>query len=110
MDDKLTYSNPRLKAVIEDWPLSFNKRGTAVFAIEADKRGERCVRTTTGKAKLGVYCNKARIVDGSDGRTYIARLYGNDMVSIMRGDMKFEQETVFDRDERFPALLALFQG
>ena len=48
-------------------------------------------------------------MDGSDGRTYIAELsiYGH--VSIIRGDMKYEQETVHSSDPtKHAALMELF--
>ena len=102
-----TYSNPRLSATIEDWP-SGKHRVTAHFAIETTKRGERGVRTTTGAPKTLTYARKARIVDGDDGRTYIAELtlYGH--VSVMRGDFKFQEESIHPGDARYPAALALF--
>ena len=106
--NNLTYSNPRMAATIENWP-SGSKRVTAVFEIEQDsKRGERAVRTTTGEPKKLTYAKLARIVDGSDGRTYIAEysLYGH--ISIKRGDMKFDHETVFERDPRYAEMLELF--
>lgn len=103
-----TYSNPRMKAVIENWP-SGSKRVTAVFTIEADpKRGERAVRVTDGKPKKLTYARKVRIVDGDDGRTYIAELTDFGFVSIMRGDMKIQEESIHDRDPRYPAARALF--
>ncbi len=68
----MSYSNPRTSAVIPDWP-SGSQRVTATFSIEAHpKRGERGVRTTTGAPKTLTYARKARIVDGDDGRIYIA--------------------------------------
>jgi len=103
------YTNPRLQATIENWP-SGSKRVTATFHIETDpKRGERAVRVTTGKPVKLTYASKVRIVDGDDGRTYIAQLtpaYGH--ISIMRGDMKYSEEAIFDTDPRYPALRALF--
>ena len=104
----LTYSNPRMSAVIENWP-SGSKRVTARFEIEQDpKRGERAVRTTTGDPKKLTYAKMARIVDGSDGRTYIAEytMYGH--ISIKRGDMKFDHETIFERDPRYAEVLEIF--
>ncbi len=110
-----TYSNPRMQATIENWPMGGIKRGTAVFEVEQHPtRGQRAHRTTflplhgPTAPKLLTYADQMRIVDGDDGRTYIAVLsrYGN--ISIMRGDMKFNEETVFERDERYPALRALF--
>lgn len=103
---KKTYSNPRMSATIADWP-NGSRRVTAVFSIEQTKRGERGVRTTTGAPKMLTYARKARIVDGDDGRTYIAELTLTH-VTIMRGDMKFQEETIFPDDPRWPAMLALF--
>lgn len=109
-----TYSNPRMNAVIENWP-SGNKRVTATFAIEIAQRGpgrpygERATRTTTGAIKKLTYARKARIVDGDDGKIYIAELspmYNH--ITIMRGDMKFNHEALFEKDPRYPELLALF--
>lgn len=103
------YSNPRMQAVIENWP-SGSKRVTATFSIEQhSKRGERGVRTTTGKPKTLTYAKQARIIDGDDGKTYIAELTMYGHISIMRGDFKFNEETIFERDERYPAMLAMFQ-
>lgn len=104
----LTYSNPRMRATIENWP-SGSKRVTAQFEIEQDpKRGERAVRTTTGDPKKLTYAKMARIVDGSDGRTYIAEftIYGH--VTIMRGDMKYSHETIHPTEPRYPEVLELF--
>lgn len=102
-----TYSNPRMQAMIENWPHG-NQRVTAIFTIEVDKRGERAVRVTTGAPKKLTYARQMRIVDGDDGRTYIAErsMYGH--VTIMRGDMKFQHETVHSGDPRHPELLKLF--
>lgn len=103
-----SYSNPRMAATIEDWP-SGSKRVTARFWIEVNpKRGERGVRTTTGAAKTLTYTRRARIVDGDDGRTYIAELSMYGFVTIMRGDFKYEHETIHRDDQRYPATLALF--
>ena len=104
----MNYSNPRMTATIPDWP-SGSKRVTARFEIEQHpKRGERAVRTTTGEPKKLTYAVRARIVDGDDGRTYIAEysIYGH--INIMRGDMKFSQETIHPTDPRYPMALELF--
>lgn len=103
----LTYTNPRMNAEIQDWP-SGSRRVTAVFSIEATKRGERAVRTTTGAPKKLTFAVKSRIVDGSDGRTYIANLTMYGFVSIMNGDMKFQAESVFPDNDRYAAIRALF--
>jgi hypothetical protein len=102
------YSNPRMAATIENWPHG-SQRVTAWFTIESDpKRGERAVRVTTGAPKKLTYARKMRIVDGDDGRTYIAALTGYGHITIKRGDMQFDHETVFEREPRYADLRALF--
>ena len=102
------YSNPRMSATIEDWP-NGGHRVTAQFSIEIDaKRGERAVRVTTGAPKKLTFARKMRIVDGDDGRTYIATLTGYGHITIFKGDMKYHHESVFEREPRYAELLALF--
>jgi hypothetical protein len=107
--DNLTYSNPRMAATIPDWPGGRNKRVTAQFTIEQDaKRGERAVRVTDGAPKKLTFAKMARIVDGSDGRTYIAEFTIYRHISIMKGDMKFQHETIHPEDARYAQALELF--
>jgi hypothetical protein len=102
-----TYSNPRTEATVEDWP-SGKHRVTAVFTVERHpKHGERAVRTTTGKPKALPYASRVRIVDGDDGRIYIAE-QSVFMISIMRGTMDYAHEVVFEGQPRFAELAALF--
>lgn len=111
-----TYSNPRMTAEIPNWPMGNNKRGTAFFSIEAKPgKGERGVRVTredgtlkTGKPKTLTFARKARIVDGDDGRTYIAELSMYGFVTIMQSGMQFKAESVHPGDARLPELLTLF--
>lgn len=104
----ITYSNPRTYALIENWP-SGGKRVTARFSIEVDpKRGERAVRVTDGKPKKLTFARKQRIVDGSDGRTYIAELCDYGFVTIMRGDMKFQEEVIHLVNPRHAEVMKLF--
>lgn len=104
----MTYSNPRMSATIENWP-SGSRRVTARFEIEQDpKRGERGTRITDGAAKKLTYAKMARIVDGDDGRTYIAEFTAYGFISIMKGDMKFQQESIFSTDPRYAQALELF--
>jgi hypothetical protein len=102
-----TYSNPRMSATIENWP-SGSQRVTARFEIEQTKRGERAVRTTTGEPKKLTFAKMVRIVDGSDGRTYIAEYTAYGFISIMRGDMKFQHETIHQNDPRYAEALEIF--
>jgi hypothetical protein len=102
------YTNPRMSAVIENWPHG-SQRVTATFSIETHPtRGQRAVRVTTGAPKKLTFARQMRIVDGDDGRTYIAALSGFGHITIQRGDMKFNEETVYERDPRYPELRALF--
>lgn len=105
------YSNPRLQATIEGWP-SGSKRVTATFTVETDpKRGQRAVRTTTGAPKKLTYATKMRIVDGNDGRTYIAALHsGYGHITIFKGDMQHTEESFFERDSHYGELLAALFG
>jgi len=113
----MLYTNPRMEAVINNWPHG-SHRTTATFRIEQHPtHGERGTRFTidpkTGKPsalKTLTYARKARIVDGDDGRTYIAELTMYGFVTIMRSDMKLQQEVIHERDPNHAAALALFNG
>jgi hypothetical protein len=101
------YSNPRLSAEVKYWP-SGNRFVTAAFYIEATPRGERAVRVTTGKPVKLTFAVRMRIVDGDDGRTYIARDHGHGMASIFRGDMKYQHEIAHSGKPRYDELMKLF--
>jgi hypothetical protein len=97
-----------MTATIENWP-NGGHRVTAQFSIEIDaKRGERAVRVTTGAPKKLTFARKMRIVDGDDGRTYIATLTRYRHITIFKGDMKYHHESIFEREPRYAELLALF--
>jgi len=111
-----TYSNPRMSAVIENWPIG-SKRTTATFKVEySPARGERGTRFTinpkTGRPnaiKVLTYSHWVRIVDGDDGRTYFAEYSSRyDFITIMRSDMKYQEETIFPHDSRYAEVRALF--
>ena len=107
----MKYSNPRMRAEIRNWP-SGSKRVMAVFEIEQNSKGERACRTTTGATKKSGYAQKARIVDGDDGRTYIAELHPepyDGLINIVEGTMKFSKERIRKKDERFQELRKLFE-
>lgn len=110
MSDLISYSNPRMKAVIENWPMGGSRRGVCTFAIEVTpKKGERATRVTHGAAKKLTYARISRIVDGSDGRTYILELSPmSECISVMKSDMHHCQETVWPTDiERYAMLRSL---
>jgi hypothetical protein len=103
------YSNPRMSAIVTNWP-SGGKRVTAKFEIERDaKRGERGVRITTGAPKKLTYGRAARVVDGDDGRTYVAVWAAHhEHITIYRGDFKYAEETIFSSDPGYVAVRKLF--
>jgi len=109
----MNYSNPRTELTVNDWPYG-KKRVQAVFSVESGPKGERAVRVTENprggwnKPKKLTYAHKMRIVDGDDGRTYIAELTHFGFISIMKSDMKYQHETIPRGDSRYPELLNLF--
>lgn len=111
----LTYTNPTLYRLIEDWP-SGKFKTRAEFKIEQNSKGERATRTTvnpkTGRPnapKLMTYARKSRIVDGSDGKLYIINLAQHfPMISVMMGTFDYGFETIHKEDSRYQELLALF--
>jgi hypothetical protein len=107
---KLTYTNPRLNAVVPNWPHG-SKRVTATFSVESNpKHGERAVRVTTGAPKKRTYADQVRIVDGSDGLTYIAEYNKNlPCMFIAGGNMLDHEEIIYKWDPRWADLLALFE-
>ena len=120
----LTYTNPRMLAEFDDWP-SGGRRVKCRFEIELNKKGERCLRTTStvdtsssfiptwNKPRMTTYSVMCRIVDGSDGKTYVAKyddLYGM-RITVVDSALKFDVESVsrgVDTVERFEDLYLLF--
>jgi len=112
----LKYSNPRLSFTTNDWPYGSKLRTTATFTIEANKRGERVSRVTinpkngrVNKPKTTTYATKVRIVDGSDGRTYIAELTMYGHITIMESNLQFQHSVFHTNDENYPKILSLFE-
>jgi hypothetical protein len=126
---EITYSNPRTAARFDDWP-SGRERVKCEFRIHTDpKRGQRAERRTTSprtgawcKWKHNTYARAQRIVDGSDGRTYVAALCGSRYtradwgwrIVIYDHALKYEVDraesgTVGPQDDRYPAMRALFE-
>lgn len=115
----MKYSNPRVNAIVRDYPLGGNKRGQATFTIESKPgKGERGVRVTidprTGREsapKTLTFATKARIVDGDDGRTYIAELTMYGFVTIMKSNMQHRHgDAIFERDPDYEEVRALFDS
>jgi hypothetical protein len=68
------------------------------------------VRETTGAPKKDTYADKARIVDGDDGRIYIIKLTDYGFICVTEGNMKFSHDTIFSHHPQFEEVLALFQS
>ena len=114
---QITYTAPAMERRVQGWPFGRFERCEAVFKIEQHPtRGERAVRVITdaqGRSyapKKLTYATKARIVEGSDGKTYIAELTRSGFVSIMCGDMKYNAENIHEDSPRFAEVRALFEG
>lgn len=95
----IKFSNPRLQARIENYPLGGSKRGLCVFSVEYRRvKGYRFSRVTTGKPKTTTYGGKGAIVDGSDGRTYcIQHTACGSFINVWRSDFMtytFEEHNI----------------
>jgi len=106
----MIFSNPRKSTRIENWP-SGGKRVTATFEVEANKKGERIARTTTGKPKYTTYNKTMCIVDcEDDGKTYLLGLSTHvEMITVFSSDMKHSVKSFFDGDEQYPILKDLLK-
>lgn len=73
----LPFSNPRLVAEFNDWPSGRDRVKCRFEVLPRDRYGVRVSRTTTDrhgrwcKPKLTTAGQRAAVVDGADGRTYI---------------------------------------
>lgn len=116
----MKYSNPRLTAEIDDFPIGGGHRGKCVFKVEdGGKKGFRVSRTTVNRhggwnnPKYSTYGGRAAIVDGEDGKTYIIRhVHHYDAIDIMRHDLMNALEgTVFHSSNpaRYAELTALIE-
>ena len=106
-----------MQAIIDQWPYGPHKT-IAEFTIEQHPtKGERAVRKLinpkTGKydtPKKLTYAKQARIVDGDNGKTYILeRTMYSGLLSVMRGDMKYQEENINDKDSRFNTFMTFFR-
>ena len=111
----LTYHSPCLALLILDWP-SGRYKVQAQFRIETHPtRGQRAVRQTQhplkgtwSAPKTTTYARLARIVTGSDGKTYILELTGSGSIHVMMGNLQFSAEHIMERDPRYNDLMYLF--
>lgn len=113
----MKYTNPRLKAEFENWPIGGNQKGGCVFEVEfIPKKGWRVIRTTQDrngqwcKPKKHTFGDRTVIVDGTDGRTYILKHvahYG--MVMIIRSDF-MSGGSAHHPDPEYDRLLAIINS
>ena len=111
-----TYSNPRLTFTTNNWPYG-SKRTTATFLVEQTSKGERVSRETinpkngrANKPKKTTFSMKARIVDGSDSKTYIAALSEYGFITIMQSNLQFKEESIHPGNEKFNDIIILFDN
>jgi len=116
---KNIYTNPRTFAAIPDWPYGRKTRTLCTFTVEVLESGgshkERISKVTvnpnTGrdnKPKKTTFSPAVRIVDGSDGKTYLIQKSGYSMVIYVKKSDFFDFESIHPEDERYAATLALF--
>ena len=102
----MEYNNPTKRLVIPDWPYGRQLKTGCTFQVETSKAGERIVRTLvnpkTGqymKPKYTTYSSYQRIVTGEDNKTYIVRVVLPGMITIMQGNMKYQEEVIHEGSE-----------
>ena len=81
LSDQLTgieFSNPRRLATFHDWPTPTGPTQRDFGVLSDDAGRERAITWTTGKPRLmSGWHDWARVVDGSDGRTYVVGYSGD---------------------------------
>jgi hypothetical protein len=101
MEQPFTLSFFRKGDTIQDWPLGGGKRGTCLFHHESNKRGQRILRTTTGKPKASTYYMRVCLVDGSDGKTHYIGYSQYGFLSVMSCDMQHSDFSIHPHDPNF---------
>ena len=96
----ITFSNPRIKAELTDYPIGAGRRGLCVFEVKFTlKKGWKFYRTTTGKPKSDIaYGGRGCIVDGDNGRTYLLQRGNYGGIAVYRSDMKSAETDVLGFD------------
>jgi len=116
MEGQIEYSNPRLDARFDDWPWGSKLRTIAEFTVESKpNKGERVSRVLndpktgrTCKPKYTTYARACRIVEGSDGHTYILQALNPYGFHVYQWNLQFTQEYIREDDPRYASLVALF--
>lgn len=117
----MNYTNARRRAVFTDWPFGRELKCEATFTVESKPgKGERVSRVTIdprngrpSAPKTTTYGARCAIVDGDDGRTYVATLLpGYGFVSIMQSNLQLQAESVHKSADpvAYEALRALIEG
>lgn len=116
---KTTYRNPRTFAEFTNWPYGRRLKTVCTFTVETLDTGgthkERIskvtINPTTGrenKAKKTTFAPAVRIVDGSDGKTYLIQKSGYGSSLYVKKSDFFDYESIYESDERYTATMALF--
>jgi len=116
MEAQIEYSNPRTEASFEDWPWGSKLRTWARFQVESKRNyGERVSRVLKDprtdrycKPKYSTYSRACRIVDGSDGHTYILQALEPYGFHVYQWNLQFTKEYIRENDSRYGSLIALF--
>jgi len=113
----MKYLNPTKQLTVNDWPYGRQLRTSAIFTIESNKHGERVNRITinpkngiANKPKTTTYADLVRIVEGKDGKTYIAEYHKYNRICIRESNLQYEHESIYDSNPYFAELLALLQS
>jgi len=106
-----TLSNFRASDEIEGWPLGRDKRGTAVFTHESNKKGQRISRQTPykggmSKPKSSTYYERICLADGSDGKTHMVGITGYGFISVLSCDMKLSDFSIQEKDDNYAEVMS----
>ena len=117
--DDIAFSNPRVEATIENWPVGGHNKASAHFIVEqrslkGGAHASRVARRTRkpngrwGNPKRTTYGRATTIVDGSDERTYVLQIMANDMIHLWLATLN-QSQYLHKRDdpERFAALVRM---
>lgn len=101
--------NFRLSDKIENWPLGGNKRGLCTFAHERNKKGQRILKTTTGKPKASRYAPYTCLAD-LDGKTVIVQATEYGHISITDSALKYSVGTIHENDPNYREIFQTIQS
>lgn len=116
---KNEYRNPRTFAGFDDWPYGRRFKTRCEFTVETldingshkERVSKMTINPKTGrpnKPKKTTFAPACRIVDSSDGKTYIIYKSGyGPSIYVKKWDF-YDHESIQEGDERYYRVLALF--